>query len=432
MIKRLTSVIIVCTLLSCFLMIPAYAAGTLPLRVELYYNNRASLSGSYATGVVTKNLNVKDASIDLGTPYKFSFRSAYFRNAQEFVGTMGIYVSFYYATSNIGSSFPLESTDPAASQFVVGSQGQSTKIWSYQPLSGFDTFQPSMSDEFCSRGVVLKGRVESTADYPNSIVDIQVDPDFLNDPKFYAVVQAYQGGSTSYIYYPSVQLVDAQNDAILDQMEGIANSIAQQNEILSAMYGDIMQVLNSIYARTGDLLEAQNLTNQYFSSIIPLLEAIKSTTNNIYTLLSQQFALLISTIQSESDDIQATINAAIDKMIAYLDNAFNSAVNPALPGTSQDITTNNGTVNDAESDYQSTALDRFNSISADFAGFDGSILSGVALGGSLFQRIWNVLGDYVILYTFPLTLSICLVVVGRLSRNASRSGGSKKKDGDDS
>ena len=213
------------------------------------------------------------------------------------------------------------------------------------------------------------------------------------------------------------------------ELEEIAKGIAESNSILSAMYGDILAVCNSIYERNGSILEAQQLTNQYFQSIIPILNSISSTTSNIYTLLGQQFALLISTIQSESDDIQATINAAIDKMIAYLDNAFSSSINPALPGQSTDIKDGSNTVQDSESGYQSTAAERFETISANFAGFDGSVLSGVALAGTLFQRLWNVLGNYVVVYTVPLTVAICLTILGRLDRRNKKDDGSAGGDG---
>lgn len=212
------------------------------------------------------------------------------------------------------------------------------------------------------------------------------------------------------------------------QLEEIAWSVAEQNNILSAMYADILAVCNSIYDRTGSILEAQNLTNQYFAAIIPLLNNISSTTSNIYSLLSTQFSLLISTIESESDDIQSAINAAVDKMIAYLDNVFSSSVNPALPGTSEDINTGVDSWNQAESGYQSTAAERFESITADFSGFSGDVLSGIGLASTLFQRVWNALGAYVVLYTVPLTLSLCLLVVGRVSRSHSRGGSSKSKE----
>ena len=432
MIKRLTSVALVCILLSCFLMIPAHAE-TLTGSATPGYVWADSLDNLYAGTQVLFSTNWSYTGTSNGfLPVKVgsSNRSAYsgltqlqgFSSPESITGNLVIACSYFY--QDYGTfSFTLLNDFPINVYYNDTIKNDNLKVVS----DGISTFTPTTNYSNYSTGVTLTVTLEGSEDNPLS------NPRLTWDAR---TLYAYGPKSSSYsVVCPSFRVIaSSAPSAELSQLQDIAKGIAESNRILSAMYGDILAVCNSIYERTGDLLTAQNLTNQYFSSIIPVIEGLKTTTDNIYTLLSQQFSLLISTIQTESDDIQATINAAIDKMIAYLDNAFSGAVNPALPGQSQDITTNNGTVHDAESNYQSTATERFDAISADFAGFDGSILSGVALGGSLFQRVWNVLGDYVIIYTFPLTLSICLVVVGRVSRNASRSRGSgvKKKDGDDS
>ncbi|MFQ8760648.1 MAG: hypothetical protein ACLSAF_15650 [Intestinimonas sp.] len=44
-----------------------------------------------------------------------------------------------------------------------------------------------------------------------------------------------------------------------------------------------------------------------------------------------------------------------------------------------------------------------------------------ALLTGIFQDIWYAFGDYKILFVFPLTLAVCSVLVGRLSRSRSSS-----------
>ena len=423
MLKRLTSVVILCALLSCFLMIPAHAA---PLDGEgkVSFSSASFLAGVQPSGYVT-NVSYSSNSQQVFEKDNFFTDARYFAYRSLSIPLNNvqstIVVSFSFFMKGDSSCKWYSSGDPTVQLSYTDSNG-TLKV---NNEGSFNTFTPSISSSLTSTGITVTGTFKGSEISPISSFN-------LSWPTSICYGYSAKGADIS-LYVPSFRVI--QTDAPssdLAQLQDIAKGIAESNQILSAMYGDILAVCNSIYERTGSILEAQNLSNQYFASIVPYIKSIDTRINRIYKLLGEQFSLLISTIQTESDDIQATINAAIDKMIAYLDSAFNSAVNPALPGTSQDITTNNGTVHNAESDYQSTAAERFESISAGFSGFDGSILSGVALGGSLFQRLWNVLGDYVILYTFPLTLSICLVVVGRLSRNASRSGGGKKKDGDDS
>lgn len=182
--------------------------------------------------------------------------------------------------------------------------------------------------------------------------------------------------------------------------------------------GDILAVCNSIYERNGSILEAQQLTNAYFEAIIPVLNSISTNTANIYSLLSQQFSLLISTIESESDDIQTTIDNAVDTLIAYFDNVFSGSVNPALPGQSEDITSGGNEWGNAEADYQSAASQRFESLVSDFDGYSGGVLGGISLANTLFMRVWDTLGEYQIVYLTPLILALCLVILGRLSRTS--------------
>lgn len=430
MIKRLTSVALVCTLLFIFLVIPAKAAemsGTASLGMAYTRSTPTAdgwtLSGSFDVPYSSSTLT------SLGG-YQHNTTSAYYRGAGQLtVPLTGVADKvmvacsyFLYGVDDYNTFYSSGDLTPVTSWT---DSNNNTQTGSGSSLTFSVTGNPFGVGNAYSTGVTISGTFEGTEIAPISNLVISWSPQFCYG-------RIYKNGEQK-VAVTSFRVIGTDaSSAVISGLEEIARGIAEMNDTLSAMYADILAVCNAIYDRTGDLLTAQQLSNEYFKSIVPFISNISSTTSNIYTLLGQQFSLLISTIQTESDDIQATINAAIDKMIAYLDNAFNSSVNPALPGTSKDITTNNDTVHNAESDYQSMAADRFDSISADFSGFDGSILSGVALGGSLFQRLWNVLGDYVILYTFPLTLSICLVVVGRLSRNASRSGGGKKKDGDDS
>lgn len=418
MIKRLTSVIIVCTLLSCFLLIPASAAdlsGT--VRSEFYVSDNFTswstrtfdlnypVSGQYTT--------ITNGDWDYGALHNFLF------NIGPISSNTVISLSYYFtckAPSQVANSMG------GISAFYLDTNGGSHN---FTPTVGSFTPTSDANYPHACNGlqIVAQFDVETSSTEPPIPYPITIQRLFFDYKTHY--VKTSDVDKDVGIKITSLQVIQTSaSTAELNQLKDIAAGIAESNQILSAMYGDILAVCNSIYERTGDLLTAQNLTNQYFSSIIPVIESIKSTTDNIYTLLGQQFALLISTIQSESDDLQATINAAIDKMIAYLDNAFAGSVNPALPGQSTDIKNGSTTVQDSESGYQSTATERFDTISANFAGFDGSVLSGVALAGSLFQRLWNVLGDYVVVYTVPLVIAICLTILGRADRRGKKDNGS--------
>lgn len=426
MIKRLTSVFFVCALLSFILVVPASAA---------VLDGTADWSGGYSSTAASGSFSLSN-SVSGSVSY-----SSTNKNTQTLFESSKRSEDGYYALSRLNVPLTNVSTSVtvACSYYLTGGNSDKlggsgadlTPVITWTDVQGnkqtgsdayFTTFTPSVS--YSSPGITLSGTYTGTEESPISNLFLDWDGSIA-----YGYADYRNGNSTVDVVFTSFRVISTSApSAELSQLQDIAKGIAESNQILSAMYGDILAVCNSIYERTGSILDAQNLTNQYFASIIPLLNNISSTTSNIYSLLSTQFSLLISTIQSESDDIQAAINAAIDRMIAYLDGAFSSSINPALPGTSEDINTGVDSWNQAENGYQSNASERFQSITADFSGFSGDVLSGIGLASTLFQRVWNALGSYVLVYTVPLTLSLCLLVVGRVSRSHSRGGSSKSKD----
>lgn len=106
--------------------------------------------------------------------------------------------------------------------------------------------------------------------------------------------------------------------AELNQLKDIAAGIAQSNQILSAMYGDILAVCNSIYERTGSILEAQQKTNELFSSIIPILNSLNTNVANIYSTLNTYFNLVIKAIDNQTVTLDQSIKDAEKALETYL------------------------------------------------------------------------------------------------------------------
>lgn len=431
---RLTSVILVVALLSVFLCVPA-SASYVDGVATLYYGRSSDLDilmPDDLSSVYPEVYSNIDVAYSLSSNTLELYKSDK-KSHDGYVAPYGITLPITDLTSSllVCFSYYLKNGDSTKR----GSIADETPVTFYYDMfsnqhTGSGTWVSFDAGTVDRYGVSISAGFEGSEESPIHSLGI-----FWQPLTSYAYASYATGLPTVDIQVTSFLVIASDaTGADLEELQNIASEIAKTNDILSSMYGDILAVCNAIYGRTGSMLEAQNLTNQYFDAIIPVLNGISVNTVNIYNLLSQQFSLLISTIESESDDIQSTIDNAVETLIAYLDNVFSGAVNPSLPGQSEDINSQGNAFGDAESGYQSTATERFESISADFAGFDGSVLSGVALASSLFQRVWNTLGDYVIIYTFPLTLSICLVIVGRVSRQHSRSksggkGGKPKDDG---
>lgn len=72
--------------------------------------------------------------------------------------------------------------------------------------------------------------------------------------------------------------------------------------------------------------------------------------------------------------------------------------------------------------------ENFNKLDISNFTFPTGLVSGFSLITGIFQDIWNAMGEYKIMYVFPLTLGIVLLLIGRISRFAGR-GSSRKSDG---
>lgn len=83
-----------------------------------------------------------------------------------------------------------------------------------------------------------------------------------------------------------------------------------------------------------------------------------------------------------------------------------------------------------ESQWTGSMTENFNKLNISNFTFPVGLVSGFGLLTGIFQDIWNGMGEYKILYVFPLTLGIVLLLVGRISKFAGRSGSSKSNGGD--
>lgn len=84
-----------------------------------------------------------------------------------------------------------------------------------------------------------------------------------------------------------------------------------------------------------------------------------------------------------------------------------------------------------ESQWTGSMTENFNSLDLESFTFPNGLVAAFALITGIFQDLWNGMGDYKILYVFPLTLAIALLLVGRISKFAGNSGSGRNKGGDD-
>lgn len=235
-------------------------------------------------------------------------------NTSSLVGAVGFYVSYkiwnlssgYYPNVALTQSELLSSmvgTYLTENGTVSTNYDRSVDFYS----AGESTVMASVSTKTTTLEAYPITQMGITIENTNGVFKVSTkDNSYISDP------------ATVRFYVTSASLIATESSAELEELENIATSIAEQNEILQGMYADIIAICNQIYQRCGDMVTAQNLTNEYFSQLIPLIQSIKTTTTDIYTLLGIQFALLISTLQQESQSIQQAIAAAELRLEEYL------------------------------------------------------------------------------------------------------------------
>lgn len=374
-----------------------------------------------------------------------------------YTGAVGFYLSFYYsleypytAMSNVE---PVWSGNDLFdfSNWSVTYQDQfgNTQI-KYLESTDLSTFTPVELTFSDVKGVSLSFSFD-TGDSP-----IQLDR-YLYSGDFRLAYIDYNGSFRRQVslVVPSASYIVTESSAELGQMEDIADSIAQTNNVLSAMYGDIMSVLNSIYQRTGDMLAAQQLTNQYLVSMSNYLQQIAGNTSNIYTLLStymhylqeisetaddiyaelqafhSTFLLkvmeLIGTVQTESDDIQAKMEELYERLEEWLNTAFEDAVNEDLAGEVEGVQGDMSQSESIESGVTGSMSSAFAGLDLSGFSFSSGMIAGISYVSNTWTSFYNSLGDYQIIVLLPLYIGIGLLILGyshKIIVHASR-----KKDG---
>lgn len=295
------------------------------------------------------------------------------------------------------------------------------------------TFKPVSASSGVSRSTGLTLETSTFADEIHYLTTLRIAPaatvSSRSDPIAFMISNTGQTNDRTNISIKctSARCIVTASSGDTEALKDIADAIVEGNQILSAMYGDILAVCNQIYQRTGSILETQRLANTYLIAIRDYLQSLNTTTEAIYSLLGAKFDLLISTIQTESDDIQAAIDKAVQDMIAYLDAAFSGAVGQ-LPSVGDSLQDQSDALENQESQWVGSMTDNFESLQMGNFAFPVGIISGFGLITSIFSQLWDKLGAYAAIYTFPLFLGIALLLIGRMSKFAGRS--SSRKDGE--
>lgn len=231
-------------------------------------------------------------------------------------GAIGIYFSFYYASTD---SFK-QNKVPTSSDFKIALYSTSVANYVYRSPSSFSIFSPNNSQHSKSDGVSLVFRVDNSVGQPFTSWIICNGKDINTLPLSFYVspVSSWSGPYSASWYVTSFRVVSTSSNAELDALEDMASEIANQSQILSQFYGDIVAVCNQIYQRLGDLQAAQEEANRLFSNVISLLNTTNGKIEAINMAMSTYFELLINQLKQEGIDTRTAIADAELRLELYL------------------------------------------------------------------------------------------------------------------
>ena len=227
-------------------------------------------------------------------------------------GTYGIYISCFYA-SNAGAK---QNHAPSRSDFSLVYTSSNTGVSSSHPVQSVQLFAPSSSYSSLSDGVTVMARF--TQSNSDEITAWRVYNGSDNLPSW--TFDSISGNFSQYAYLcvTNAQVVSTSSNAELDALESMASEIANQSQILSQFYGDIVAVCNQIYQRLGDLQAAQEEANALFANVIKLLNTTNGKLEAINMAMSTYFELLINQLKQEGIDTRTAIADAESRLELYL------------------------------------------------------------------------------------------------------------------
>ena len=390
MVKRFVSLGAAVCILFAFLCIPASA-------VPLNGTNQVTICKAktveqlYSGGSSAGQLDISYSQADFHQSLSSSAYTAYwlfgldglqgFANIDSISGTVVVTFSYFLYASGSYANF--------------GTYGDATPVITFNRLSGTDltgtgefiTFDPVTSYEYHSTGVTVTATFEGAEDDPITNPRIEWNP---------ATLYGRMNKENIILFYvPSYRVIETSAPpADLAELQDIAKGIAESNRILGAMYGDILAVCNSIYERTGSILEAQQLTNQYFATVIPVINSINTNLSNIYGTLNTYFDLVLKAIDNQTVTLDQSIKDAEKALETYLKPMIDY-FNQLEETTGESASTLPGHKSD---------LDGF---ASDSNGIDDDAVSGLASllpVFSAFSFVFSVLGIFVGLGIFLLII----------------------------
>lgn len=163
----------------------------------------------------------------------------------------------------------------------------------------------------------------------------------------------------------------------------------------------------------------------YLDQIVQLLTNMDADLDTVVQLLRSCVDYL-NTLVHTTDDIAQNVNGIYD----LLKNAL-AAESAELSQNAQHVGDTVLQQADGEQYWKDKNDENFKALDISNFSFSSLLVTSLSAVGGWFSNLWDSLGPVTIIFTFPLTLGIALVVVGRVARSAGKGSKSDKGGSDD-
>lgn len=170
------------------------------------------------------------------------------------------------------------------------------------------------------------------------------------------------------------------------------------------------------------------------SGDIDFNDFIYDGTGSSFSSFSLRFYFETATLNEDSPDVTCKCIvrfSTTDFQIGHLVDDPVPGPDPTTPGLTDDSDALQSDIDDLDSmeqEFFGSMEDNFNALNIDSFTIPDGVLSGFTLVLSVFSSVWTALGTYQILFTFPLMLSIVLLIIGRISKSAGHKDSSSSSD----
>lgn len=130
------------------------------------------------------------------------------------------------------------------------------------------------------------------------------------------------------------------------------------------------------------------------------------------------------TQQTLSANVQVSEHTTLSLSILQVDDVL-----PSVNDEAQDKLNEHESI---ESQWTGSMTENFNALDLSGFSYPEGLVAAFALITGIFNDLWNGMGEYKILYVFPLTLGVVLLLIGRISKFSGRGSTGKSGKGDDS